>query len=497
VPDYGHELLFGCFLPPTAADAQEILALADEADARGLDLVTVQDHPYQPAFLDAWTLLSVIGARTSTARVMPNVANLPLRPPAMIARSAASLDLITGGRVELGLGAGAFWDAIAAMGGPRRTPGEAVQAVEEAIAIIRALWSGERTPRIEGEHYRLTGAKPGPVPAHPIGINLGVYGPRMLGVAGRLADGWLPSAGYATVDKLADMNARIDESATAAGRSPRDVRRLYNIDASPDRSDVWAEWLAELTFTYGVSAFIVTAELGGRSALTRFAAEVAPAVRALVAAERSGPSPATSEQVVSAPVATERVATERVAIAGSDSEPEWDESTRPHLPPDDDHPSYGDGTALVEIHDHLRGELVQVRDLIDQVASGALDVGAARSAISQMTVRQNAWSVGAYCQSYCRVVTVHHTIEDVRVFPELRAKDARLAPVLDRLAAEHGVIHGLLETVDEALVSLVTDPTALTPLTHAVDRLSERLGSHLSYEEQELVGPLNRHGMGA
>jgi alkanesulfonate monooxygenase SsuD/methylene tetrahydromethanopterin reductase-like flavin-dependent oxidoreductase (luciferase family)/hemerythrin-like domain-containing protein len=477
MPDYGHDLLFGCFLPPTAANAPEILALADEADRRGLDLVTVQDHPYQPAFLDAWTLLSVIAARTATARVMPNVANLPLRLPAMIARSAASLDIISGGRVELGLGAGAFWDAIEAMGGPRRTPGQAVRALEEAVEIIRALWSGERTPRIEGEHYRLSGAKPGPVPVHPIGINLGVYGPRMLGVAGRLADGWLPSSGYATVDKLADMNARIDESATAAGRSPRDVRRLYNIDASDDRSQVWAVRLAELTLTFGVSAFIVTAELGRRSALARFAEEVAPAVRALVAAERS--------EGGSTDIST-----------GRNIDPQWDESTRPHLPPED-HPSYGDGTALVEIHDHLRSELSQVRDLIDQVANGALDVSAARSAISQMTIQQNAWSVGAYCQSYCRVVTVHHTIEDIRMFPELRAKDERLGPVLDRLATEHGVIHGLLEAVDRALVSLVTEPTALTPLTIAVDRLSERLGSHLSYEEQELVGPLNRHGMGA
>src|ERR1700712_5654061 len=101
MPDYGHDLMFGCFLPPTAADADEVLALAQLADERGLELVTVQDHPYQPAFLDAWTLLSVIAARTTRARVMPNVANLPLRAPAVLARSAASLDLISGGRVEL------------------------------------------------------------------------------------------------------------------------------------------------------------------------------------------------------------------------------------------------------------------------------------------------------------------------------------------------------------------------------------------------------------
>ncbi len=480
MPDYGHDLAFGCFLPPVAEAAAEVLALAYEADARGLDLVTVQDHPYQPAFLDAWTLLSVIGARTSRVRVMPNVANLPLRPPAVLARSAASLDLITRGRVELALGTGAFWDAIVAMGGPRRTPGEAVEALEEAIAVIRALWSGERTPRIEGRHYSLTGAKPGPVPAHPIGIWLGAYKPRMLAVTGRLADGWLPSSGYAPPERLAAMNGAIDESASAAGRSPSDVRRYYNIDASGERSDEWAERLAGLALSEGISGFIVTVELGGARALARFAEEVAPAVRTLVAAERGRPAASPGPDT-----GPER-----------DAAPAWDVSTRPHAGLDDEHPSYGDGTALVEIHDHLRGELAQVRELIRQVAEGATDVGAARSAINRMTMRQNAWSVGAYCESYCRVVTIHHSIEDHRVFPDLREADPRLGPVLDRLSAEHLVIHDLLEAVDASLVAMVTDPTALAELTRSVDLLGDRLTSHLSYEEEELVGPLNRHGMG-
>ena len=113
--------------------------------------------------------------------MFPNVANLPLRPPAVLARSVASLDILSGGRVELGLGAGAFWDAIEAIGGPRRTPREAVDALEEAIGVIRALWTPGRTPRIDGEHYRLHGAKPGPFPVHPVGIWLGAYKPRMLG----------------------------------------------------------------------------------------------------------------------------------------------------------------------------------------------------------------------------------------------------------------------------------------------------------------------------
>src|SRR2546425_7379164 len=101
--DYGHELLFGTFLTPVAERAAQVVRLAERTEKAGLDLVTVQDHPYQSRFLDTWTLLSVIAGRTSTVRVTPNVANLPLRPPAVLARAAASLDILSNGRVELGL----------------------------------------------------------------------------------------------------------------------------------------------------------------------------------------------------------------------------------------------------------------------------------------------------------------------------------------------------------------------------------------------------------
>ena len=153
--DYGHDLHFGVFLPPVAEQAEQVVTAALEADVLGLDSVSVQDHPYQPAYLDTWTLLTHIAARTERITVFPNVANLPLRPPDVLARSVASLDVLSGGRVELGLGAGAFWDAIAAIGGPRRTPRESVDALEEAIGVIRALWTPGRTPRLDGAHYRL------------------------------------------------------------------------------------------------------------------------------------------------------------------------------------------------------------------------------------------------------------------------------------------------------------------------------------------------------
>src|SRR5215469_12916528 len=173
--DYGHDLSFGIFVTPRADAAEHVVRLARRADAAGLDWVSVQDHPYQPAFLDAWTLLTTIAAATSRVSVFPNVANLPLRPPAVLARAVASLDILSGGRAELGIGAGAFWDAIAAMGGQRRTPASSVAALREAIAVIRALWTPGRGARVDGEYYSLAGAKPGPFPVHDLGIWVGAY----------------------------------------------------------------------------------------------------------------------------------------------------------------------------------------------------------------------------------------------------------------------------------------------------------------------------------
>ena len=134
--DYGQTLRFGALLTPSAADAHGVIARAQLAEQIGLDLVTFQDHPYQPGFLDTWTLMSFVAARTERISIAPNVINLPLRPPAVLAQSVASLDLLSGGRIELGLGSGAFWDAIVAMGGDRLSGGQAVQALDEAVQIV-------------------------------------------------------------------------------------------------------------------------------------------------------------------------------------------------------------------------------------------------------------------------------------------------------------------------------------------------------------------------
>lgn len=297
--DYGHDLIFGTFTTPKSQPAHHAVDLAVVADRAGLDLVTFQDHPYQPAFHDTWTLLSYVASRTEHVHVSANVLNLPLRQPAVLARAAASLDLLSGGRLEMGLGAGAFWDGIAAMGGRRLTPGQSIEALEEAIHIMRELWNTDERGgvRFEGEYYRVRGAKRGPKPPHDIGIWIGAYKPRILRLTGRVGDGWLPSLSYLEGGPaaLAEMNRYIDEGAAEAGRDPAAVRRMLNIGGrfSPTGGSFlvgppqqWAEELAELTMTYGITGFILTAD--DAYTIETFAADVAPATRELVARERSG-----------------------------------------------------------------------------------------------------------------------------------------------------------------------------------------------------------------
>jgi alkanesulfonate monooxygenase SsuD/methylene tetrahydromethanopterin reductase-like flavin-dependent oxidoreductase (luciferase family) len=304
VTDYGHDLLFGSFITPTNAAPERVVALAQLSEQAGLDLATFQDHPYQPSFLDTWTLLSWVAARTERIRLAPNVANLPLRPPAVLARSVASLDLLSGGRVELGLGSGAFWDAIEAMGGRRLTPGQGVDALREAIDVIRALWDTADRSRVDlpGTYWTAVGAKRGPAPAHPVGIWVGAYKPRMLRLTGEKADGWLPSLSYLDgVGALDDANARIDDAAAGSGRQPAAVRRLLNVGgqltsrptgtllAGPPEQ--WVEDLATLALEHGVSGFIVTGD--DPTVLATVGQEIAPAVRELVAAERTSRGTAT------------------------------------------------------------------------------------------------------------------------------------------------------------------------------------------------------------
>jgi hypothetical protein len=152
------------------------------------------------------------------------------------------------------------------------------------------------------------------------------------------------------------------------------------------------------------------------------------------------------------------------------------------------------GQHLVQVHDHLRAELNSLLDVIEQVRAGRIDAAHARSSINAMSMRQNDWTMGAFCASYCRMVTQHHGLEDASIFPHLRSSEPALAPVLDRLEDEHVLIHDVLDQLDRALVDYIGNPEDFTALDAAVARLSDRLLSHLSYEERELVDPLARLG---
>ena len=227
---------------------------------------------------------------------------------------------------------------------------------------------------------------------------------------------------------------------------------------------------------------------------------MAPAVREAVASGRAK-APAEPER----PVPVGKSQYERLGVTPTPDDgkrltaPLWDESTRPHRQPSGPDVTYTEqgrevGQHLVDVHDMLRRELAELRDVVGQVRDGRLGAGEARSALNEMALRQNDWTLGAFCSRYCRVVAQHHSLEDDSIFPHLRRQDGDLEPVIDRLAEEHLVIHDAIEAVDVALVEHINRPEDFAPLQESIDRLTDTLLSHLSYEEVELVEPLARLG---
>lgn len=298
-------LLFGANVDPSADAPAAMLARAELAEQLGYDLVLVQDHPYNPGFLDTWSFLTAIAVRTGRVRVGSNVSPLPLRPPAMLAKQVASVAAMSGGagRVLLGLGAGAFAQGITAWGGSALAAGEAVDSLEEGIEVIRRLWTAEGAVSFVGErgYHRLRGVRFGPRPEGAIPIWVGALKPRMLRLTGRLGDGLIVSAGYVPPAALPGVNALVDEGAAAAGRSPGAVRRAYNVmGAIDDRAGPPAPgeivgagsvhdpatWVAALT-RYAVEgrqeSFVFWPTAGDvDDQFRRFIEEIAPAVRQAV-----------------------------------------------------------------------------------------------------------------------------------------------------------------------------------------------------------------------
>lgn len=223
--------LFGLNIDPSTDRLALAYRLAQLADESSYDFISIQDHPYNAGFLDTWTLQTALAMKTQRVRLLTNVTSLPLRPAPMLAKMAASLDVLSNGRIEVGLGAGAYWDGIVAYGAPRRAPSEAVTALEEAINVMRLFWQTETGQPVtyNGQFYAINNAQAGPAPAHRINLWLGAIKPRMLRLTGRLADGLLISSTYVPPEQVPSTQQIIDDAAREASRDPLAIRRGYNL----------------------------------------------------------------------------------------------------------------------------------------------------------------------------------------------------------------------------------------------------------------------------
>lgn len=205
----------------------EYLAMARAAEECGLDSIWVGDHLLydapERAPWEAWTLLSALAAATERVQLGPLVACAGFHPPGLLAKMAATIDEVSGGRFVLGLGAG--WNAreFAAFDIPydRR-----VARFEEAFAIVAPLVAGERVT-FEGRFHAAEDAVLLPEPARRVPIMIGSNGPRMLSIALPRADAWNTwFADYGnTPEGFAALNATITEAAERAGRDPAEIAR--------------------------------------------------------------------------------------------------------------------------------------------------------------------------------------------------------------------------------------------------------------------------------
>jgi alkanesulfonate monooxygenase SsuD/methylene tetrahydromethanopterin reductase-like flavin-dependent oxidoreductase (luciferase family) len=296
--DYGHPITFGLSLYPSLDQLAETRRLAEAADVGGLDYLAIQDHAYNPEFLDAWTLITYLAAETERIAFVPDVADLQLRPPTILAKAAASLSVLSGGRIVLGVGGGASAGGIAAMGGPSRSTSEMVAFTEEALQVMRKALAGG-VVEFRSDQHAIEGYEAGPVPPSTVPLWLGSNGPRMLAVTGRASDGWVsPLSTYVPPSAVPSRQQLIDDAARSAGRDPSAVRRIYNVVGAigPARggpgltgdAETWTTTLTDWSVDLGFDTFIFWPMTSPLAQLEVFAREVAPAVRRRVAERRGG-----------------------------------------------------------------------------------------------------------------------------------------------------------------------------------------------------------------
>jgi F420-dependent oxidoreductase-like protein len=228
----------------------ELAGLARACDGAGVDTIWVVDHllqadptapPDDADMLEAYTTLGFLAASTERVRLGTMVTGVTFRPPALLVKAATTVDVLTGGRAWLGIGAGYHGDEAAAMGLPLPGAVERYERLEETLRIADRMWSGDDSP-FEGRHYRLTRPTARPAPLRRPPILIGGHGERRtLRLVARHADACnlfdLPDGGRTIRHKL-DVLARHCED---EGRPYEAIEKTLSTRLEPgESSDAFA-----------------------------------------------------------------------------------------------------------------------------------------------------------------------------------------------------------------------------------------------------------------
>ncbi len=234
----------------------ELRAAARTAETLGYDSIWLWDHYVSwndpsEAVLECWTTLSALAEATSTIRLGPLVANNTNRHPGRLAKVAATLHLLSGERLELGIGAGGLGAEQTPFGIDQGDAATRAARLEEALQIIPALWTGEPVT-FAGQHYQLSGAIVAPGLANPPRIIVGGRSAALARRAGRYADGL--NLQWRFRDTFPAIFTALDEGLTAAGRPRAGFDLSIHgdwADLGPDPSATLAAW-ADLGFTRAI-----------------------------------------------------------------------------------------------------------------------------------------------------------------------------------------------------------------------------------------------------
>ena len=246
-------LSFGIKTSQMSTSYEDVLRVWTEADGiPEIEHAWLWDH-FLPLFRDpkepiheAWTLLSALAAQTERLRLGLMVTSAAIRPPAVLAKMASTVDVISRGRLIFGIGVGGTQQPAgvdnpavaeyAACGVPLRPPAEGIERLAEVCTIVRLMWSGERFD-FSGRHFRLAGAvcRPRPVQRPGPPCLIGALGERTLRVVAEHADIWnVPGPPHGTVERAAELSGVLDELCRAAGRDPADITRSTQLIVSYD-----------------------------------------------------------------------------------------------------------------------------------------------------------------------------------------------------------------------------------------------------------------------